>query len=227
MEFKKGENFLEKLFEEENFYALEVHSKEEKVYECGNGTEIYVVYPGYKASSDNYDYRVDIKKNSEKIPLSHANIIADIYNKSVNEWVDLVKFKYLLIEVFKEKAFEFEKYEEFYEYRPNRQPSKEIIDRIDEAHKSKEFKREGNQWDLNFEELFHSIKWIVIQEDLNYPMEKGYEGRKMPLARYVETIYCSQKDDHELEQVIERAIVHNKRPRQWKEIDYSFLDDIG
>ncbi len=101
-----------------------------------------------------------------------------------------------------------------------------MIKRIDKAHKNKDFNHEGNRWDFNFEELFFSIGWIVIQEDLNYPIEEGYEGRKMPLARYIETIYCSQNQDHELEEVIKRAILHNKRPRRWREMDYSFVNDI-
>jgi len=226
MEFKKGKNFLENLFKEESFYSLENHSKEEKVYGCKNGTEIKIVYPGYKATRSNYDYRVDIIKEPEQIPLSHANIIADIYNKCINCCVDPIKFKYLLVEVFKEKSFCLKKYKEFYNYIPSAPPPESILNRIDNAHGSKEFKHAGNRWDLDFEELFHSIKWIVIQEDLNYPMEEGYEGRKMPLARYIETIYCSQNQGHNLDEVIKRAIVHNKRPRRWREIDYSFVNDI-
>jgi len=226
MEFKKDKRFLENLFEKEEFYELEDHSKKEKVYECENGTGIYIVYPGYKATEENYDYRVDIKKDSIEIPLSHANIITDIYNKSKNNCVDLVKLKYLLIRVFKEESFNLDKYKEFTNYQTKKPPSEDILDRIDEAHKSKKFNREGNKWDLNFEELFHSIKWIVIQEDLNYPINQGYEGRKMPLARYVESIYCGKNNNRKIEEVIDRAILHNRRPKQWDELDYSYLDDI-
>ncbi len=102
MKFGKNKEFLEVLFEKEKFYEHEDHSKQEKVYECENGTEIFIVYPGYKATENNYDYRVDIKNNSNEIPLSHCNIITDIFNKCINKRVDKTKFKYLLIKVFKE-----------------------------------------------------------------------------------------------------------------------------
>jgi len=226
MKFRKNKRFLEDLFEKEYFYKHDNHSKRKKVYECKNGTEIFIVYPGYKATKDNYDYRVDIKKESKEIPLSHCNIITDIYNKCINNHIDKVKFKYLLINVFKEGRFDLEKYDEFSNYRNDNAPSKNLLDIIDKAHRTKQFNREGNVWDLNFEELFFSIGWIVIQEDLNYPIEDGYEGRKMPLCRYIETIYCTEFNDHEIDEVIERTVVHNRRPSKWNEINYSFLNDI-
>jgi len=40
----------------------------------------------------------------------------------------------------------------------------------------------------NHEQLITSIKWIVLQEDINYPIPK-YEGRKMPFARYLEAYF--------------------------------------
>jgi len=226
MRFSRNKNQLEKLFEKEEFYNLDDHSKREKVYECKNGTEIFIVFPGYKASKTNYDYRVDIKKESEEIPLSHCNIITDIYNKCINDRIDKTKFKYLLIKVFKEDSFDFEKYEEFVDYNRKEPPKEELLKSIDKAHKSKSFNRDGNRWDLNFEELFYSIGWIVIQEDLNYPIQEGYEGRKMPLCRYIETIYCSHREDHTIEEVIERTVIHDRRPKKWDEIDYSFLRKI-
>jgi len=227
MKFKNNKNFLEKLFEKEDFYEIDNHSKKEKVYECKNGTEIFVVFPGYKATEDNYDYRVDLKKGSKEIPLSHCNIITDIYNKCINDRIDKIKFKYLLIKVFKEGSFNLEKYKEFANYNTCEPPNKELLKSIDEAHKSKPFNWEGNRWDLNFEELLYSIGWIVIQEDLNYPIQNGYEGRKMPLCRYIETIYCSDNEDHTINEVIERTVIHDRRPKKWNEIDYSFLRDIG
>lgn len=89
----------------------------------------------------------------------------------------------------------------------------------------KEFDDRGNQLELTLEEIFTSIKWIALQEDINYPISKGFEGRKMPLARYVETIWSTEKKGL-LTQIIARAMNKNVRPKPFNGYDYSFLNEI-
>jgi hypothetical protein len=78
---------------------------------------------------------------------------------------------------------------------------------------------------LTIEELFKSIKWIVIQEDINYPVSKGYLGRKMPYGRYLEAIHVLEGKGYSLQEVIQRALSHS-RPQKWNDMDYTFEQNI-
>ena len=98
-----------------------------------------------------------------------------------------------------------------------------LLIRVKNAHGDKKYNPVGNSFDLTLEELFCSIKWIVLQEDINYPIP--FEGRRMPLARYLETIFITQNNSHTLEDVIKRALFHS-RPTQWTDMDYLFRDQI-
>ncbi len=100
-------------------------------------------------------------------------------------------------------------------------PPQSLISRVQKAHGNKGYNKYGNFADLTIEELLSCIKWIVLQEDINYPIARNFEGRKMPFARYLETIFITQNSSHSLEEVIKRALAHS-RPKQWREMDYSF-----
>lgn len=236
MEYKKTRKKLLQLFKKNNFFGLvkikNYHKKTEKVYTCSNASEIFVVYPGYKAKIKDgkiasYDFRVDIEKNGVRASLSHANIIVDIYNKCSNGYVKINLLEKVLVEISQEGEFKLNKYPEVARYKPCLPPTQRLLEIVEEAHKNigRIFNKEGNKWDLNFEELLYSIKWIVIQEDLNYPIKNGFEGRKMPFARYMEAVYCCKNDKHRISEVIERALAHH-RPTKWKGMDYSFLNNV-
>ena len=98
-------------------------------------------------------------------------------------------------------------------------PPDTLLDYAQVAHNSKPYRREGNSADLTIEELFSSIKWISIQEDINYPMPR-YQGRKMPYTRYIEVVHIAKHKDsqHSLGEVIQRAISHT-RPSPWGEMN--------
>lgn len=78
--------------------------------------------------------------------------------------------------------------------------------------------------------------WIVLQEDINYPIKEGYQGRKMSFYRYLEAIYCQYMDyaaaynnRHSIEEVIERIYAKYKS-KLWKdanEIDYHIIKSLN
>ena len=214
------------MFLEERYHELEKHSRSKLVHTCENDSKIFIVYPGYKATDDKFDFRVDLHKEGDKMPLSHANIITDIYNKCKQGYVVGETLKGVLVEAFKDTRSPVVPKGDLQGYRSGDPPQEELLQEVSDAHGEKDFKKRGNRWDLDMEELLGAIFWIVLQEDMNYPMEKGFLGRKMPLARYVEAIYCAENTDRTIDQVIRRAIVHNRRPRAWEQMDYSFLDSI-
>ena len=232
MNFIDAKKHLQNTFDNNHFtqHVKEgrIHTTQVLIEKCTNNTEISISFPGYKASvKENktvYDYRVDIKKNGVQTALSHANIITDIYNKIVNGGIPITLFYKALIEMAKNGTLDILEIEQKLAYKPYK-PSGVLIERVRNAHRKKQYNETGNSFDLTLEELFLSIKWIALQEDINYPMPR-FEGRKMPFARYVETIFITQNNTHSLEEVIERTLSH-KRPSPWKEIDYSFLKTIS
>jgi len=212
-----------------NLLLEKKHASKVLVEVCSNGTRISISFPGYKAKitekSIIYDYRVDITKSSIITSLSHANIIIDIYNKIQNGGMSAENLKEVLIEVAQEREIEIEKITARLPYKPSI-PNQELLSRIKKAHGDKPYNRNGNSFDLTIEELLLSIKWIVLQEDINYPISQNFEGRKMPFARYLETVFITQNNSHSLEEVIRRALSHS-RPNRWKELNYSFLNLIS
>lgn len=253
MNFKAAEKFLLTLFNSHNYVAdlqaKRTHTTRKVVERCQNGTEIIISFPGYKAMTKQgkviYDYRVDIKKEAICTALSHTNIIVDIYNKIAVGNMDAKKLSTVLIEVAKEGLLNLSNYQDRLCYQSSL-PSEPLKDRAQQAHGSKFYNRLGNAFDLTIEELFVAIKWIVLQEDVNYPIARGFEGRKMPFARYIESAYVAYNAanclpnnlgvsdinqgtttaNHTLEEVISRALTHS-RPKPWPEINYNGINRIS
>ena len=232
MNFQQSENYLLNIFQKNNFTAnvqkRNTHASQEVVETCSNGTQIIISFPGYKASVSRnkivYDYRVDITRNGSTTALSHANIITDIFNKIQNGGMSAKKLKHVLIKVAQQGVVDLAKAIAILPYKPVA-PPQSLISRVQKAHGNKIYNKYGNFFDLTVEELLSCIKWIVLQEDINYPLARNFEGRKMPFARYIETIFVTQNSSHSLEAVIQRALAHS-RPKRWKEMDYSFRNLI-
>jgi len=232
MNFQQARNYLTTVFNQngfsQNVQNKNIHATQVVVETCSNGTEISVSFPGYKAyitgNKTVYDYRVDIVKNGIKTALSHTNIITDIYNKIDSCNMSASELRNVLIEVSQEGNIMLQSIVQRLPYNPSA-PNQNLLTRVANAHNGKTYNAVGNSFDLTLEELLSSIKWIVLQEDINYPISNGYEGRKMPFARYLEAIFVTQNTSHTLEEVIQRALSHS-RPSQWNEMDYSFRNQV-
>ena len=232
MNFQQSENYLLNIFKKNNFTAnvqkRNTHASQVVIETCSSGTQIIISFPGYKASVSRnkivYDYRVDITRNGRTTALSHANIITDIYNKIQNGGMPAKNLKHVLIKVAQHGSVDLAKAIAILPYKPVT-PPQSLISRIWKAHGNKSYNKFGNFFDLTMEELLSCIKWIVLQEDINYPIAKNFEGRKMPFARYLEAIFITKNSSHSLEEVIQRALTHS-RPKQWQEMDYSFRNLI-
>lgn len=201
------------------------------VEKLSNGSEISIHFVGYKSKVVDgkvvYDYRVDLNKSGLITSLSHANIICDIYNKVKYGGLNHKSFQQAIIESAKEGDFNFSDLESTYPYEQCR-PNQEVIELFSSIHRKlkKGFNSIGNTNDLTFEELFKSILYISVQEDLNYPIESGFEGRRMCFARYIETLYLFEETERTLFDVLARTLSH-KRQSKWKELNYSFLKKIN
>lgn len=137
-----------------------------------------------------YDYRVDIEKEDLKTALSHNNIILDIYNKMSKGGMNHKVFQKHLVQSSIDGDFNIDEVTKECSYH-SVNPTIELVDYFDKVHKklNKDFNRKGNRYDLTFEELFHSILYISVQEDINYPISENFEGRKMCFTRYIETLF--------------------------------------
>lgn len=229
MNYSEAKQKLQKLFESRNYELLIQqclrHIHQDLIYTCSNGSAIYISYPGLKARLGKngkivYDYRVDIITSQLNTSLSHANIIVDIYNKCLQGF-DRELMKQLLIRSAIEGQFYVDQYSQVKSYSCCA-VDQSILSCATDAHTAlgKAYNSTANQSDLTFEELFGSIFWIVLQEDINYPMPR-YQGRKMPFSRYLEALHCFESN-HTLNEVICRALVEGYPPNDWIDMDYSF-----
>ncbi|MFT5884917.1 MAG: hypothetical protein ACI9IP_001374 [Arcticibacterium sp.] len=233
MNFRDARTVLEGIFLANNFeLSLKKglkHTQQRVLETCSSGTIISVSFPGYKAQMKQgkvvYDYRIDIEMRGLKTALSHANIIVDIYNKIRNGGLFALGMGNALIEVSEDSPFALKSYGSDLAYSQIKPPD-ELLHKMVSAHGEKSFNKLGNSFDLTLEELFKSIKWIVVQEDINYPIEAGFEGRRMAFARYLEAVFVSQNDTYQIEEVIARALAH-RRVKPWLEMDYTFLKNIN
>ncbi|MBW4577456.1 MAG: hypothetical protein KME08_19655 [Aphanothece sp. CMT-3BRIN-NPC111] len=229
MKYYEAEQKLQQWFEAKNYRGLIQkrlrHVHQDLIYTCSNGSKIYISYPGLKARLGNngkivYDYRVDIVTSNFQASLSHVNIIVDIYNKCLHKF-DIELMRQLLIKTAREGQFDLNQYSQLESY--SSQPIDTSIIRCAErvhAKLGKTYNSMANQFDLTFEELLSSIFWIVLQEDINYPMPR-YQGRKMPFSRYLEALYCFESE-YSLDDVIGRALVEGFPPADWVDMNYSF-----
>ena len=232
MNFQEAKAYLLTIFQQhhfvENVQNNKKHASQVVIDTCLNGTYLSVSFPGYKAyilgNKIIYDYRVDITKNGITTALSHTNIITDIYNKIVNGRMSADALKGVLIDIAQEGLFDLNMLRTKLHY-TSVAPARDLLLSVKKAHGHKMYNELGNAFDWTLEELFCSIKWIVLQEDINYPISKGFEGRKMPFSRYLETLFVTKNSSRTLAQVIERALSHS-RPSPWVEMDYTFRDFI-
>ena len=228
MDYSTSLSHLEGLFLQHDFKGHQANSRKHavttEVDRCQNGSIISICFPGYKATPAKPDYRVDITKDGITTSLSHANIIVDIVNKCTAGGMDMQQLKQALKNQAANCALDYAALAQSLPYTPVL-PSAALLAEARAAHGGKIFNERGNRWDLTLEELFKSIKWIVIQEDINYPISKGYLGRKMPYGRYLEAIHVLEGNGYSLQEVIQRALSHY-RPQKWANMDYSFEQSI-
>lgn len=80
----------------------------------------------------------------------------------------------------------------------------------------------------SLDELLHTIAWIALQEDINYPMPR-YQGRKMPFYRYIEAIYVYTNPENpfnfDKQTVLNRTNVKGKPPVPIN-IDYGVIHNL-
>jgi hypothetical protein len=232
MDYQGMKDFIISEFEKNEYRKLvkqnKRNSKSVKLTELKNKSAFYAYYPGYKARitarGTYYDYRVDIIKGKKQVTLSHVNIIVDLYQKVFrnNELKDdLIK---MLGNIITQGDIDpLNKTNLLSMYMPGNSTSKETMQILHKIHEEigKKYNSEGNQWDFEIEELYTAIGWIALQEDVNYPQEKGYEGRRMPFSRYLEAIQYAA-EEKQIKTIIWRALSHG-RPKNLKDVDYSII----
>ena len=226
--------FLLTEFKKNNFKELikqgEKLSKSAILAELENGTVFSAHYPGYKAKINGntiyYDYRVDIEKNNIQVTLSHVNIIVDLFNKVFKKTLLKNDLLTMLENIYQEGNIEpLYMTNSLQNYQAINPPGEKTIEGLEKFYKKigKKFNSAGNQWDLEIQELYTGIVWIALQEEINYPQENGFEGRKMPFSRYIEAVqYSAVKKP--INPIIHRALIHNRRPLPLDDVDYSILE---
>ena len=228
-EYGKLKNFLVKKFEKYDAPKmitdnLSQKSLNQKCLIIGKfGIKIF--FPGYKALIDKngivkYDYRVELND----IPISHVNIILDLYNKTKQQ-PQLVKpyYKFLKDVAYHAYNIDYKEYEHLDSYKfESIDPA--VVNIVEQEHitLSKTYQKNGNEnWSYSIQELANTLSFIVLQEDINYPMPR-YQGRKMPFYRYFEALALNDADidtEYTLEDVVSRTLAKKYRPELFNSLE--------
>lgn len=179
-------------------------------------------FPGYKTKKNKYGLVYDYRVKVNQIPISHVNIVIDLYNKIYQMPACKEMIKEFLIDVSRNGYdIDFFKYSfiQNYNYKP---PTLELLSRV---HKqcnklNKKYQQNGNAWSYSLHELALMMTFISVQEDINYPMPR-FEGRRMCFYRYLEAVSCS-----DIENIIERTLAHY-RPELFYNVDYTDVIELA
>lgn len=179
-------------------------------------------FPGYKTKKNKYGLVYDYRVRVNQIPISHVNIVIDLYSKIYQMPVYKEMIKEFLIDVSRNGYdIDFGKYSliQNYDYKP---PTLELLSRVDKQCEKlgKRYQRSGNLWNYSLYELALMMTFISVQEDINYPMPR-FEGRRMCFYRYLEAVSCRNIDD-----VIERTLAHY-RPELFYNVDYTDVIELA
>lgn len=184
---------------------------------------ITISFPGKKTQLRSakivHDYRVELNK----IPISHIDIILDLYNKTLQH-PEIVGELYRLVKDIAIFAYKID-YQSYQQLdKLNIEPPKpELIETLTRKKQAFSFAKRRN---YHIKELANVLTWIVLQEDINYPMELGNAGRQMPFDRYTEAITLNDPaiaTHYTLETVLERAVAHKKNQR-FPELNKVYID---
>lgn len=224
-------NYLLNNFNHNNKFLNALNNGEKNIHsfrvENNYGLDLVCNFPGYKSERRGnkiiYDYRIDYNG----IAISHVNIIVDIYNK-VQQHPEIAD---LFIQFLNNLArygdqYNRELFLQLHNYRFNA-PTQEILNYVTQIHNNlnKYYQKIGNSWNYSIDELAHMIMWIVIQEDINYPMPR-FLGRRMSFYRYLEAIYVGHNEVYSLKDVITAALSHNLIKDRWNQVDYSHIRSL-
>ena len=80
-------------------------------------------------------------------------------------------------------------------------------------------------WNFSFEQLIAFISWISLQEDINYPMNEGREGRRMSFYRYIESVFSANaknQDKYSLKKVLGRTGGPKPKWNKVKELEFAY-----
>lgn len=73
---------------------------------------------------------------------------------------------------------------------------------------------------VNEDLLITLLFWITLQDEINFPQDDGYEGRKMPFCRYFEAIYCAEfNSSFTIDDVLNRCNNKGYRPKLYNNLN--------
>lgn len=168
-----------------------------------SGKKLAIRYPGYKTTATKCDYCVYLVDKNGENPISHVEIMQDLYEKTTVQ--NYERMKYYVEAVAR--------------------CGKDMNDRDIEVYSSL---KDSCSNGFSFEELTSLMFYIAIQEDINYPGAR-YQGRKMCFYRYLEAIYCKvHTNKYTLNDAIQKAIAKGSIPKNWDDVEdlYDVVSEI-
>lgn len=236
MNYNELEKNLLQIFENKHFVNhFEEYLKTNQKNKLNSQSEIVnsqlnlkINFPGYKTKKKynhytkknkiTYDYRVDLNE----IAISHTNIVVDIYNKSIQNPEIRIPLYNFLVDISKNALnTNLNNHQLLLNFKFTA-PTPELLNQAAIAHQinRKIYNKNANKLNYSLEQLKYLISYIVLQEDINYPMPKK-AGRRMSFYRYIEAIICSStRNNYSLSDVITRSLSHNFPPLWEKYLSY-------
>jgi len=260
MLFKDETAIIKDHFIADGYETAPTLTKYATIHTTKSGALITLRYPGKKYNkkkkSPTYDFRVDCdldgKLNGDMLRLpTHAAFMVDMYNKvrycGMNGDLLRLILGYIVVTGDVTKIDEWKKILPYTPKVPRHEDVREIekyyqkfkdgetLDRHNRVIPKETFNWDCSKMDWGLEELFVMIKFIAMQEDVNYPISKNFQGRKMPFARYIEGIALAQrqldvnyepKDTDSTLYDIVCSILTTERSQYDNRIDYGLIPNI-
>ncbi|MCM0647244.1 hypothetical protein NBE98_02500 [Clostridium swellfunianum] len=230
MKFISAKTMLEEAYTRENLECKK-YSKEE-LHEKEIETEIDNIklqIPGKKTDKGIYDYRLLLSVDKYNYFLTHANIIIDLYTK--------IKYN----RTYAENLLNFVVNIAINGLSDENKPEQFGLDKLKTNQLVRtDYKIIGTECVPNYNKNFNFktceinllrsiLFWVTLQEDLNYPIEKGCQGRRLAFTRFVEAIYCGEYDsgDSMIRNVLSSSHNHGQRvPELMGSLPKKYVDAI-
>ncbi|MFL0266821.1 hypothetical protein [Candidatus Clostridium radicumherbarum] len=207
MRFANAKIMIKEAYTTENleckkYPKWELHEKEIET----DSDNIKLQIPGKKTDISVYDFRLLLNIGNYKYFLTHANIIIDLYTKIKYNPSFATNLREFIVDIAINGLREENRLERY------------GLDKLKTNQFVKtEYKNIAAECVPNYNKYFNYrtcdmnllrsiLFWVTLQEDINYPIDKGCQGRRLAFTRFVESIYCAE---HDYEDSMIRVVLTN------------------
>ena len=215
MDFTEAREYVESEFSkcgfDDSFSKGLFNTHKLVVGHLGSGSSIELSFPGTKPAVGVFDFRVDLHKRGDTwcYQLSHVNYLVDIAFKCRVRPSMIPYIRKAICNIYERGLYKMV-------YLPCgcEMIGSDLIREVEKIHSKiflngvqKRYHSFSNRQSLAYEDLFISIFWVYLQEDINYPPPAL--GRELPFKLYIEFLDSFDTvDGGDLDGAIRKILEH-------------------